>query len=298
MLKKQIEILSTDILIISDEYTGWEGSQRRIDLLGIDKSGKLVVIELKRDKDNSYMDLQAMRYAAMASTLSIKNVIEIYNQYCESSEDNVEDPESNLANHLNCDMEELDNKTIPGLVKIYLVNEDFSDREVTSTVLWLNENYNLDITCIKITPYSYNNNILVDVQQIIPLTEANEYQIQLREKKIVEKSSKKDFANYLFQDETYNKRKLVYAVIHQFVKDNPDLTYENFQTHFPQKIKGKIFYKKEDEIIDPSRFFNKPDELINFDNFNIAINNQWGKNSLPLFLDFAKKHYQIEKVDK
>ena len=47
-----------------------EYQRRRIDLLGIDEQANLVVIELKRTEDGGHMDLQAIRYAAMVSTLT------------------------------------------------------------------------------------------------------------------------------------------------------------------------------------------------------------------------------------
>jgi hypothetical protein len=48
--------------------------------------------------------------------------------------------------------------------------------------MWLNEK-GLDIRCVRLKPYNLDGRTLVDVQQIIPLPEANEYQIQFREKK-------------------------------------------------------------------------------------------------------------------
>ncbi|HHQ4314606.1 TPA: hypothetical protein ACSP7Z_005346, partial [Serratia fonticola] len=69
-IKKNIEILSPDCLVISEEFSDWEDSRRRIDLLAIDKQANLVVIELKRDEVGAHMELQALRYAAMISTMS------------------------------------------------------------------------------------------------------------------------------------------------------------------------------------------------------------------------------------
>ena len=56
MLKSQIDIISQDTLIVSEEFCDWEDSKRRIDLLGIDKDANLVVIELKRTEDGGYME--------------------------------------------------------------------------------------------------------------------------------------------------------------------------------------------------------------------------------------------------
>jgi RecB family endonuclease NucS len=70
LLRSQIEIVAPDTLVISEEFSEWEDSNRRIDLLGIDKNAKLVVIELKRKEDGGHMELQSIRYAAMISTMT------------------------------------------------------------------------------------------------------------------------------------------------------------------------------------------------------------------------------------
>ena len=43
LLKSRPEIISPDTLIVAEEFSDWEDSRRRIDLLGIDKSANLVV---------------------------------------------------------------------------------------------------------------------------------------------------------------------------------------------------------------------------------------------------------------
>src|SRR5208282_5313931 len=63
------------LLIICEEYSNWKESERRVDLLALDK-GKynedsstvtvnLVVIELKVAEGGVRMELQSIRYAAM-----------------------------------------------------------------------------------------------------------------------------------------------------------------------------------------------------------------------------------------
>ena len=60
--------------MISEEFSDWEDSRRRIDLLAIDKQANIVVIELKRDETGTHMELQALRYAAMISTMKHVNI--------------------------------------------------------------------------------------------------------------------------------------------------------------------------------------------------------------------------------
>jgi hypothetical protein len=65
-------------------------------------------------------------------------------------------------------------------VRIILVSENFG-KELTTAVLWLRDR-DIDIRCVRLRPYLDGEKRLIDVQQIIPLPEANEYQVQLREK--------------------------------------------------------------------------------------------------------------------
>jgi RecB family endonuclease NucS len=75
LLKANISAVLSDVLVIAEEFGDWEGSYRRIDLLGIDRDANLVVIELKRTEDGGHMELQALRYAAMVSTMRFDEVV-------------------------------------------------------------------------------------------------------------------------------------------------------------------------------------------------------------------------------
>src|SRR5215475_10388608 len=81
LLRTQIEVLAEDLYVLTEEFGDWEESRRRIDLLAIDKNANLVVIELKRTTDGGHMELQALRYAAMVSTLTFDAAVEALQQY-------------------------------------------------------------------------------------------------------------------------------------------------------------------------------------------------------------------------
>ena len=74
-LRDKIDVISPDTIVISEEFSEWDEGNRRIDLLGLDKQLSLVVIELKRDETGAHMELQALRYAAMVSTLTFKKLL-------------------------------------------------------------------------------------------------------------------------------------------------------------------------------------------------------------------------------
>lgn len=61
LLRDHVSVIADDVLVISEEYGEWADARRRIDLLGVDASGGLVVIELKRDETAGHAELQALR---------------------------------------------------------------------------------------------------------------------------------------------------------------------------------------------------------------------------------------------
>jgi hypothetical protein len=185
LLRSQIDIVLPDALVIAEEFGEWEESRRRIDLLAIDKDANLVVIELKRTEDGGHMELQALRYAAMISTMTFDKAVMVYGDYLRRSGRNT-DPQQELLEFL--EWENVDEEHFAQDVRIILVSAEFS-KELTGSVLWLN-NYGLDIRCVRIKPYQDNGRILIDVQQVIPLPEATEYQVQVSVKNRQERVSR------------------------------------------------------------------------------------------------------------
>ena len=122
-LKMQIDIIAPNCLIISEEFSEWSDSQRRIDLLAIDKNANLVVIELKRNETGEHMELQAIRYASMVSTLTFKRATEIFQTYLnKNNSDKVAEEE--ILRFLAWDEPQEENFAID--VNIILVSSDFS----------------------------------------------------------------------------------------------------------------------------------------------------------------------------
>ena len=63
------------------------------------------------------------------------------------------------------------------------------DPEITTTVLWLNDVFGLDIRCVRLAPYRVGETLLLDVQQIIPLPEAGDFTVQLRRRESAARAS-------------------------------------------------------------------------------------------------------------
>jgi hypothetical protein len=177
LLRDQIDVISPETLVIAEEFTEWEDSRRRIDLLGLDRDANLVVVELKRTEDGGHMELQAIRYAAMVSALTFEKVVDLYAAYLNEMGKEA-DARSTVLEFLR--WEEPDENLFAQDVRIVLASAEFS-KELTTAVLWLIE-HGLDIRCVRMQPYDDCGRVLVDVQQVIPLPEAAAYQVQIREK--------------------------------------------------------------------------------------------------------------------
>jgi hypothetical protein len=178
LLREHIEVIAPETLVIAEEFGDWEDSRRRIDLLAIDKKANLVVIELKRSEDGGHMELQSIRYAAMVSHMTFDQAADVFGRYLKNLGCTDVDPRTAMLDFLQWD--EPNDGEFAQDVRIVLASAEFS-KELTSSVLWLND-YEIDIRCIRLKPYSHNGHTLVDVQQIIPPPEAADYQIQIREK--------------------------------------------------------------------------------------------------------------------
>lgn len=178
LLRTQIDVLGDDLYVLTEEFGDWEDSKRRIDLLAVDADANLVVIELKRTHDGGHMELQAIRYASMVSAMTFERAVAIHAEFLQRIGHLGDESRSRLLEFLGWD--EPDEDAFANDVRIVLVSEDFG-KELTTAVLWLRD-HEIDIRCIRLRPYRDDGRTMIDVQQIIPLPEAHDYQVQLREK--------------------------------------------------------------------------------------------------------------------
>ena len=174
LLRRDITPIADDLMVIAEEYGEWEDSNRRIDLLCLSKDAGLVVVEIKRTEDGGHMELQAIRYAAMVSAMTLDQVIQTY---ARTQGGELDAARSEVLDFLQLDSEE--EAELTGEVRIVLVSANFST-EVTTAVLWLNRQYGMGITCMRLRPYRMGNDVLIDATQIIPLPESADYEVKIR----------------------------------------------------------------------------------------------------------------------
>lgn len=241
------------------------------------------------------MELQSLRYAAMISAMTFERAVEVYSEFLKQL-GRSEDAQTHLLDFL--EWEQPDEDSFAQEVRIVLVSAEFS-RELTTCVIWLNEQ-GLDISCIRIKPYSDNGRILADIQQIIPLPETEDYQVRIKEKQQRERAARKKNLDLTKFDVTIGNE-----TIAKLPKRTAILTIVRFLTqrgYSPLEIadtvpwrKASMFHQAQGELgsaefiarqkelaaaggraFDERRFYCDDEDLLHFDQMTFAFTNQWG----------------------
>lgn len=183
-LANQPDALGEDLLIIQKEFDGFADTRERLDLLALDKDGSLVVIENKLDDSGRDVTWQAVKYTAYVSSLTKTQIVDIYQQYLDRHEGGG-NAVARICEFL--EVEDLGEVVLnPGNdQRMIFIAANFR-REVTATVLWLLSR-GIRAQCFRIVPYSFGEELLIDVQQIIPTPEAADYMIGMTTKETDEK---------------------------------------------------------------------------------------------------------------
>ena len=297
LLKGSISVISDDLFLIAEEFSQWEDSRRRIDLLAVDRAGNLVVIELKRSEDGGHMDLQALRYAAMISTMTFQQAVAAHAKLLGDPAVTAE-AEAAILDFLGWSEPSED---FGKSVRIILVSPDFS-KELTTAVLWLNDS-GLDIRCVRMRPYNLQQRTLVEVDQIIPLPEAEQYTVRLKEKQEENRLTNKSSADFTHYDLTVNgkaypnlwKRNLIRQAI--AIAVDAGVTLSQLESILPYRrlivvdgtLSGEAFLaaaeaKKTSDgyVFNRGRYFMDDDQLLHLEGKTCALSTQWGIGNLPI----------------
>ena len=259
MLRDNPEVLEEGLLIISEEFGNWHDSNRRIDLLGLDAEGRLVVVELKRGETGNHMDLQAIRYAAMVANMTFQQTVDTYQAYLEKRANEpggvtVEegDAETRVQEHLG--IAERDNQAIhTEIPRIILASENFG-KELTTCVMWLNDSWlrdaGLEIKCIRLQPHRNDNEILIETSVVIPLPEASEYQTQLGQREQETRLESSGTVKNVQGTEAF--------------KESIGRTPEKFQPGLRQLYDSAISFEQE-KIVELSTYISRKDDYYKID---------------------------------
>lgn len=298
LFRDRVDLISSDLMVISEEFGDWDSSNRRIDLLCIDTKANLVVIETKISEGSDCSELLAIRNGAMISSMSLEQAVQAHSAYLENRGIE-EDARQRIFNFVG------GNFSTPSsfgqLVKIILVATEFS-KELTTSVLWLNDR-GVNIQCIKVKPFLNGNQVLLDLNKVIPLPEVSDFQVRVREqeKNVLERRSSSKKTRYKFtlfldkeQRSGLNKRNLMYQIVDAVIRrggtpEEISRTVSWLQNSLFFEADGVLeereFLEKFRVIDTPGkrsksiRYFCKQEELFIVRGRTYALSNQWGKRT-------------------
>lgn len=154
------EVLGEELLVIGRQVEVNQGRDR-IDLLGLDLSANLVVVELKRDLVGGDADLQVLRYAAMASRWDHATVRKIAEAYWKNTRQSRETFTKELDAFCDADYE------VNGTQRVILAGRNVDPR-VGTMALWLRDR-GIDIRVVAIELYRDGERLYLQPMVLIPV---------------------------------------------------------------------------------------------------------------------------------
>lgn len=180
--------LNEELLIIQKEFDGFNDTNERLDLLAIDKQGNIVIIENKLDDTGRDVTWQVLKYASYCATLNASQIISIFQQYL--MKHGVEETAEEILEEFLETEDYREKLNIGNSQRIMMIAGEFR-KEVTSTVLWL-LNYGLKVQCFKATPFKLQEQLFLNMEQIIPIKEAEDFVISMANKSREEAGAKNE----------------------------------------------------------------------------------------------------------
>lgn len=162
-------VLGPDVKIVAFEFGSWTGhggdkEKDRLDVLALDGEGRLIVVELKRDKAPDTVEMQALKYAALVSRFTRDDLDKVHARYLSKQAGapvTVEAAAAELDSWADITEEALRRPSI------ILMASEFP-LPVTATVVFLHQQLGLDVRLLSFQAYQTANDVLVTVSQHYP----------------------------------------------------------------------------------------------------------------------------------
>lgn len=163
------EILGEDVLIITSEFDRWssesgESARERLDVLGLDPSGRLVVVELKRDSDR-LIHIQATTYAALVSGFDEETLAAVYAEFLSRRGDACTPAEA--LERINDHVEDGLDSDVLSVPRIILLAGQHPAQVIT-TADWLTRQ-GLDIELREVRAFRLGAQLAVSFDQLYPV---------------------------------------------------------------------------------------------------------------------------------
>lgn len=159
------DVFGEELLIIQKEFEGFAHSRERLDLLALDKSGRLVVIENKLGECTREIFGQAVPYAAYASRLTADAIIEEYGKYLRLA-GQTNDADERISAFLGAGLRSGPDLNAGDAPRIFLVASAFTSG-VLMTAEWL-ANRGVPIECFKISALTRGDDQFLQCDRVFP----------------------------------------------------------------------------------------------------------------------------------
>lgn len=171
------KIIGEGVHVVTAEFDTWRstaGAERdRLDVLGLDRSGRLIVAELKRDRAPDTVDMQAIKYAALASRFTPEVLASQHAEFLRKRDSVISDEEAMalLIEHVGSDLDQ----ELLRQPRVVLVASEFPST-VTATVVWLSE-MGVDLSLVRIQAYRTPQEVIVTASQIYPIPDVEDFTV-------------------------------------------------------------------------------------------------------------------------
>lgn len=184
------EVLGLDVLIVTSEYNSWASAQgltakERLDVLGLDPSGQLVVAELKRESDPT-VHIQAITYAALVSGFDAELLVEVFAEFRRKRGHDLtlEQARAELHSHVGGD---LDGEILSN-PRLVLVAHAFPAQVLTSAE-WLSAR-GIDIALVQVQAWRIGGGIAATFDQVYPIPGVGDALLAPARRKVAEANEK------------------------------------------------------------------------------------------------------------
>lgn len=173
-------VLGSDVAVVTFEFDRWvsggiaDDPRDRLDILAIDSAGTLVVAELKRDKAAVTTELQALKYAAMASRFTIDTLAAAHAAHLTRALGQTvsrDDALVALEDHAGGPLDVV----VLRRPRVVLVAGDFP-QTTTATAVWLSE-MGVKVTLVRYQAYRTDMGMVLTASTLWPIADVEEFTI-------------------------------------------------------------------------------------------------------------------------
>jgi len=162
-------ILGSGVKIVAVEYDGWvvagDPQRDRLDVLGLDTDGRLVVVEVKRGIAPDTVEMQVIKYAAMASRFRLESLAVAHAAFCSSRGTSMSVDQAVEALQAHAEMVSDETLADP---RVVVIAQGFSP-VVISSVIWL-AHRGVDVSLVRFQPYQHaGGQVFVTFSRLFPL---------------------------------------------------------------------------------------------------------------------------------